>query len=309
MAAFVGETTLPRSDRRPGELAHDLPARLDHPRWAERAARPRTGALNLDDSLRIEAPKAVKTLPISNILRTTLDTAKAGAGSRIPRTQRQRPPVRPHREHLLPLLLVELAPEDEGGDELRSVREEAIDGVLGLSASSDRAETAGASDPGLRGARTGGEHRLVGGERILGAAVVEEAGGVLENGFGKEGIGGDRSLGRRAGLLETAGGAEGGGEDRPHARPGGGGLGHATKIGDRATFAGQVGVSGHLNIGSNTTFTAASGVLTDVPDGEIWGGFPSRPHKETLREYAALSRLPEFMRRVERYLFSKDEGK
>ena len=87
------------------------------------------------------------------------------------------------------------------------------------------------------------------------------------------------------------------------------GVAGSTKIGDRATFAGQVGVSGHLNIGSNTTFTAASGVLTDVPDGEIWGGFPSRPHKETLREYAALSRLPEFMRRVERYLFSKDEGK
>jgi len=85
------------------------------------------------------------------------------------------------------------------------------------------------------------------------------------------------------------------------------GVAGSTRIGDRATFAGQVGVSGHLNIGSGTTFTAQSGVLTDVPDGEMWGGFPSRPHKETLREYVALSRLPEFMRRVERMLFKKDE--
>jgi UDP-3-O-[3-hydroxymyristoyl] glucosamine N-acyltransferase len=85
------------------------------------------------------------------------------------------------------------------------------------------------------------------------------------------------------------------------------GVAGSTRIGDRATFAGQSGVSGHLTIGSGTTITAQSGVVTDVPDGEMWGGFPSRPHKETLREYAALSRLPEFMRRVERLLFKKEE--
>jgi UDP-3-O-[3-hydroxymyristoyl] glucosamine N-acyltransferase len=85
------------------------------------------------------------------------------------------------------------------------------------------------------------------------------------------------------------------------------GVAGSTRIGDRATFAGQSGVSGHLSIGSGVTITAQSGVVTDVPDGEMWGGFPSRPHKETLREYAALSRLPEFMRRVERLLFKKEE--
>lgn len=84
------------------------------------------------------------------------------------------------------------------------------------------------------------------------------------------------------------------------------GVAGSTRIGDRATFAGQAGVSGHLTVGSGVTITAQSGVVTDVPDGEMWGGFPSRPHKETLREYAALSRLPEFMRRVERLLFKKD---
>lgn len=80
------------------------------------------------------------------------------------------------------------------------------------------------------------------------------------------------------------------------------GIAGSTIIGDGVTFAGQVGVSGHVTIGSRAVLTAQTGVVTDVPEGETWGGFPSRPHAQAMRGYAALSRLPEFMKRVERFL-------
>lgn len=80
------------------------------------------------------------------------------------------------------------------------------------------------------------------------------------------------------------------------------GIAGSTRLGDGVTLAGQVGVTGHVNVGSGAVLTAQTGVVTDVPDGETWGGFPSRPHAQAMRGYAALTRLPEFMKRVERFL-------
>lgn len=84
------------------------------------------------------------------------------------------------------------------------------------------------------------------------------------------------------------------------------GIAGSTRIGDGVVMAGQVGVSGHVTVGDRVTLTAQTGVITDVPSGETWGGFPSRPHRESLKGYAAISKLPEFMKRVER-LLKKDE--
>ncbi len=84
----------------------------------------------------------------------------------------------------------------------------------------------------------------------------------------------------------------------------------STVIGDGVTFAGQVGVTGHVKVGSRAVLTAQTGVVTDVPEGETWGGFPSRPHTQAMRGYAALAKLPDFMKRVERYLKAQgDEDK
>ncbi len=81
----------------------------------------------------------------------------------------------------------------------------------------------------------------------------------------------------------------------------------SARIEDGVVLAGQVGVAGHLTIGARATITAQAGVIGDVPAGETWGGFPARPAKEAMRGYAALSKLPEFMRRVERWL-GRDRG-
>jgi UDP-3-O-[3-hydroxymyristoyl] glucosamine N-acyltransferase len=65
------------------------------------------------------------------------------------------------------------------------------------------------------------------------------------------------------------------------------GVSGSTKIGDGAVLAGQVGVSGHINIGKGARAAAQSGVITDIPDGQTYGGYPAMPvrewHKQTIR--------------------------
>lgn len=80
------------------------------------------------------------------------------------------------------------------------------------------------------------------------------------------------------------------------------GIAGSVRIGDGVVLAGQVGISGHVTIGDKATLTAQAGVISDVPGGQTWGGFPARPHREQLRGYAALAKLPEWMKRVERTL-------
>ena len=76
----------------------------------------------------------------------------------------------------------------------------------------------------------------------------------------------------------------------------------SARLEDGVTLAGQVGVAGHLTIGARATITARSGVIKDVPAGEVWGGFPARPQREQLRGQAAAARLPAIMKRLERLL-------
>lgn len=86
------------------------------------------------------------------------------------------------------------------------------------------------------------------------------------------------------------------------------GVAGSTRIGDGVVMAGQVGVSGHLTVGDRAVLTAQTGVISDVPAGETWGGFPSRPHRDTLRGYAAMRRLPDLLKRIER-LLDREEPK
>ena len=42
-------------------------------------------------------------------------------------------------------------------------------------------------------------------------------------------------------------------------------------------LAGQVGVADHVTIGAGAILTAKSGVPSEVPAGEVWGGTPEPP--------------------------------
>jgi UDP-3-O-[3-hydroxymyristoyl] glucosamine N-acyltransferase len=77
------------------------------------------------------------------------------------------------------------------------------------------------------------------------------------------------------------------------------GIAGSTTIGKYVTLAGQAGIPGHLHIGDGATVAAQAGVFGDLPGGQVYSGYPARPHKESLRAQAGLSRLPELTRRVE----------
>lgn len=86
------------------------------------------------------------------------------------------------------------------------------------------------------------------------------------------------------------------------------GVAGSVRIGDGCVLAGQVGVSGHHEIGDGARLAAQAGVFGDIPAGETWSGYPARPHRESLRAHAALFRLADLMKRLERLLGDREGG-
>lgn len=74
------------------------------------------------------------------------------------------------------------------------------------------------------------------------------------------------------------------------------GISGSSEIGQGVKIAGQSGIVGHLKIGDYATVAARSVVMSNVPPGEIYSGFPARPHKVEMKIKAAMKRLPEIMR-------------
>ena len=75
----------------------------------------------------------------------------------------------------------------------------------------------------------------------------------------------------------------------------------STKLGNHVILAGQVGLAGHLRIGNNVTIAAQSGVMRDIRDGEKWFGSPAQPDRPMKRQLLALQKLPELLRRFNRF--------
>ncbi|MEW5993619.1 MAG: UDP-3-O-(3-hydroxymyristoyl)glucosamine N-acyltransferase [Candidatus Zixiibacteriota bacterium] len=78
------------------------------------------------------------------------------------------------------------------------------------------------------------------------------------------------------------------------------GVSGSTKIGNGVVLAGQVGIVGHVDIGDGVTIGAQSGVSKSVPAGKTVFGYPARDIMETKRIEAALTRLPELLKRVKK---------
>lgn len=76
------------------------------------------------------------------------------------------------------------------------------------------------------------------------------------------------------------------------------GVAGSTRIGNNVTLAGQVGLAGHLNIGDGAVVAAKSGVMNHIPPGAHWAGIPARPSTQMKRQWVALGRLPELLKRV-----------
>lgn len=86
------------------------------------------------------------------------------------------------------------------------------------------------------------------------------------------------------------------------------GIAGSARIGDGVQIGGQAGIGGHLTIGDRASIGAQGGVVGDVPAGEIWSGYPARPHKEQMRAYAALQRLSAVIRPIERLIAHSTES-
>lgn len=84
------------------------------------------------------------------------------------------------------------------------------------------------------------------------------------------------------------------------------GIAGSTRIGDGCVIAGQAGIGGHLFIGSGARIGGQSGVFGNIPAGEVWSGYPARPHRESLRATGALFKIAGMLKRIESLLAEKD---
>jgi UDP-3-O-[3-hydroxymyristoyl] glucosamine N-acyltransferase len=69
------------------------------------------------------------------------------------------------------------------------------------------------------------------------------------------------------------------------------GVSGSTVIEDYAALGGQVGIADHLTIGAGAMLAARAGVISNVPAGARWGGFPAGPAREWLRGATLLRRM------------------
>jgi UDP-3-O-[3-hydroxymyristoyl] glucosamine N-acyltransferase len=85
------------------------------------------------------------------------------------------------------------------------------------------------------------------------------------------------------------------------------GLAGSVTVGDGAMIGGCAIIRDHIHIGDGARVAGAAAVMQDVPDGETVSGYPARDHREALREYAALRKLPELVKLMRNS--QKPEGK
>lgn len=76
------------------------------------------------------------------------------------------------------------------------------------------------------------------------------------------------------------------------------GIAGSCSVGDGTVIAGQAGIGDHVNIGSRVIVTAQTGVMSDLADGSVVFGSPSRPHREAFKLQALYGRLPEIYEAV-----------
>lgn len=69
---------------------------------------------------------------------------------------------------------------------------------------------------------------------------------------------------------------------------------------DGTQVGGAVAIAEHVRIGTEVSIGGKSGVIRDIPDGKTYMGFPATDGTQTLRQWAAIRKLPGRMKRVSR---------
>ncbi len=81
------------------------------------------------------------------------------------------------------------------------------------------------------------------------------------------------------------------------------GLSGSVVVEDNVVMGGGVGLADHRTVGAGAQLAARSGLMHDVPAGEVWGGFPAQALGTFMREVATLRKLT-----AERSKRGKDNG-
>ena len=85
------------------------------------------------------------------------------------------------------------------------------------------------------------------------------------------------------------------------------GIAGSAKLGTGVVLGGQVAVRDHVTIGDGSMVAATSAIAEDVPPKSFMSGTPALPHRQSLREQAAMRRLPDLVVQV-RKLQEEVEG-
>lgn len=74
------------------------------------------------------------------------------------------------------------------------------------------------------------------------------------------------------------------------------GLGGSVTVGDGVMFGGRSGAKDQITIGHGSRLAAGAVLMNDMPAGVTWGGYPAHELKQSLREIAAVRKLPEILK-------------
>ncbi|MDP9173230.1 MAG: UDP-3-O-(3-hydroxymyristoyl)glucosamine N-acyltransferase [Planctomycetota bacterium] len=85
------------------------------------------------------------------------------------------------------------------------------------------------------------------------------------------------------------------------------GMAGSAVLGSHTMLGGQVAIRDHVTLGNGVMVAACSGVAEDVPGKAIVSGTPALPHRQSLREQAALRRLPDLIVQVRKLQELVDE--
>jgi UDP-3-O-[3-hydroxymyristoyl] glucosamine N-acyltransferase len=76
------------------------------------------------------------------------------------------------------------------------------------------------------------------------------------------------------------------------------GISGSSRLCDYVTVAGQVGIAGHVTVGSKAILSARTGVSCSIPGDLVYGGNPAQALRDELKTQALVRRLPKLIARV-----------
>jgi UDP-3-O-[3-hydroxymyristoyl] glucosamine N-acyltransferase len=78
------------------------------------------------------------------------------------------------------------------------------------------------------------------------------------------------------------------------------GLAGSVTLGSGVVLGGQTAIADHLRVADGTMAAGCSAIATDIETKGVVSGMPALPHRQTLREQAAIRRLPELLQTIKR---------